>query len=77
MFFLRRYSSKPQSLKARLKEIIPIKQAEVKAVRTEHGAKPLGTSTVDMVNPFFYTVGLWRNARNQGNDLGDFSFGCR
>jgi hypothetical protein len=73
----RSYSSKPQSLKARLKEIIPIKQAEVKQVRTAYGAKVLGNSTVDMVNHVKLTLGVWWNAWNQGNDLGNFSFGCR
>ncbi|KAJ3214477.1 citrate (Si)-synthase, partial [Clydaea vesicula] len=42
------YSSKPQTLKDRLKEIIPKKQAEVKEFRAKHGSKVLGETTVDM-----------------------------
>jgi hypothetical protein len=36
-------------LKERLAELVPIKQAQVKEVRTKYGDKPLGTTTVDMV----------------------------
>ena len=35
-------------LKERLRELVPVKQEQVKKVRQEHGSKPLGTVTVDM-----------------------------
>ena len=38
-----------QSLKDRLKEIIPEKRDEIKQVKAELGKKPLGTVTVDML----------------------------
>ncbi|KAI8925779.1 citrate synthase-like protein [Entophlyctis helioformis] len=41
-------TAKPQTLKERLVEIIPKKQAEVKEFRKTHGAKVLGETTVDM-----------------------------
>lgn len=44
------YSSASASgLKDRLSELIPQKQAEVKQIKDEHGSKPLGEVTVDMV----------------------------
>ncbi len=77
MLRLRSYSSKPQSLKARLKEIIPVRQAEVKAVRAEYGAKSLGNSTVDMVSCGDTKItGLWRYAGDKRDDLGNFSIRC-
>lgn len=39
---------KPKSLKERMSELVPIKQAQVKDIRTKYGDKPLGTTTVDM-----------------------------
>ncbi|KAJ1562109.1 citrate (Si)-synthase [Nowakowskiella sp. JEL0078] len=46
---VRLYStSKPKSLKERLSEIIPEKQAEVKEIRAKYGSKVLGETTVDM-----------------------------
>ncbi|KAI8907228.1 citrate synthase-like protein [Gorgonomyces haynaldii] len=41
-------SAKPQTLKERLAEIIPVKQQQVKDVRTKYGSKVLGETTVDM-----------------------------
>lgn len=41
------HSLQQQGLKKRLREIIPIKQAEVKDVRTRLGSKVLGTCTVE------------------------------
>ncbi|TPX44234.1 hypothetical protein SeMB42_g02625 [Synchytrium endobioticum] len=41
-------TNKTKTLKERLREIIPVKQEEVKAVRKQYGAQPLGTTTVDM-----------------------------
>ncbi|KAJ3332250.1 citrate (Si)-synthase [Blyttiomyces sp. JEL0837] len=41
-------TAKPQTLKERLREIIPIKQAEVKEIRAKYGNKVLGETTVDM-----------------------------
>ncbi|TPX31305.1 hypothetical protein SmJEL517_g05319 [Synchytrium microbalum] len=41
-------STKTQTLKERLRELIPERQAEVKAVRKELGEKSLGNTTVDM-----------------------------
>ncbi|ORY52970.1 citrate synthase [Rhizoclosmatium globosum] len=41
-------TAKPQTLKERLRELIPIEQAKVKAFRAEHGSKVLGETTVDM-----------------------------
>ncbi|KAH6569675.1 hypothetical protein BASA50_002129 [Batrachochytrium salamandrivorans] len=41
-------SAKPKTLKERLVEIIPEKQAEVKEVRKAYGSKVLGETTVDM-----------------------------
>jgi hypothetical protein len=41
------HSLQRQGLKKRLREIIPIKQAEVKDVRTRLGNKVLGTCTVE------------------------------
>ena len=38
-----------QSLKDRLKEIIPLKQEEVKQVKSLYGNRSLGETTVDMV----------------------------
>lgn len=45
-----RFFSSPatQSLKERLAEIIPIKQAEVKEIRLKYGSRVLGETTVDM-----------------------------
>ncbi|KAI9362217.1 citrate synthase [Pilaira anomala] len=43
----RAYSSKVKSLKERLSEIIPEKQAEVKAFKKGYGSKSLGEVTVD------------------------------
>ncbi|TPX62505.1 hypothetical protein SpCBS45565_g06996 [Spizellomyces sp. 'palustris'] len=49
-FAVRAYSTaKTQSLKERLKELIPEKQAEVKEVRAKYGNKVLGETTVDMM----------------------------
>ncbi|KAJ3117328.1 citrate (Si)-synthase [Nowakowskiella sp. JEL0407] len=46
---LRLYSTaKQQTLKERLKELIPEKQAEVKEIRAKYGSKVLGETTVDM-----------------------------
>jgi len=45
---VRHYSSKQQTLKDRLHDLIPQKQEEVKKFRAEHGNKPLGQTTVDM-----------------------------
>jgi len=42
------YSAKTKSLKERMVELVPAKQAQVKAVRVKYGDKPLGTTTVDM-----------------------------
>ncbi|KAI9218144.1 citrate synthase-like protein [Blastocladiella britannica] len=42
-------SAKPQSLKERLAELIPEKQAEIKEFRAKYGDAPVGTVTVDMV----------------------------
>ncbi|KAJ9076844.1 citrate (Si)-synthase [Entomophthora muscae] len=46
-----RFYSSPASatLKERLVQLIPEKQAEIKQIKAEHGSKPLGTVTVDMV----------------------------
>ncbi|KAJ3414580.1 citrate (Si)-synthase [Chytridiales sp. JEL 0842] len=41
-------TAKPQSLKERLREIIPVKQAEVTEIRKLYGSKVLGETTVDM-----------------------------
>jgi citrate synthase len=38
-----------QTLKERLAELIPIKQAEIKEVKQKYGAQSLGNVTVDMV----------------------------
>ncbi|KAJ3348357.1 citrate (Si)-synthase [Entophlyctis luteolus] len=47
--FVRSFSSaKPQTLKERLRELIPVEQAKVKQFRAEHGSKVLGETTVDM-----------------------------
>ena len=62
-----------QTLKQRLTEIIPAKQAQVKEVRAKHGSKKLGETTVDMV--FLFNEGLWWYERYQGPDLGNFCFG--
>ncbi|EJU04709.1 citrate synthase [Dacryopinax primogenitus] len=43
------YSTKPQSLKERLAELIPKEKENVKAIRTEYGAKALGQVTVDQL----------------------------
>ncbi|KAI9356842.1 citrate synthase [Pilaira anomala] len=43
----RAYSSKVKTLKERLAELIPEKQAEVKAFKKEYGSKVLGEVTVD------------------------------
>ncbi|KAH6583054.1 hypothetical protein BASA60_001642 [Batrachochytrium salamandrivorans] len=40
-------SAKPKTLKERLVEIIPEKQAEVKEVRKAYGSKVLGETTVE------------------------------
>ncbi|KAJ1510175.1 hypothetical protein HMI56_006458 [Coelomomyces lativittatus] len=40
-------SDKP--LKARLQELVPLKQEEVKKFRMDHGSKVVGNVTVDMV----------------------------
>ncbi|KAI9485584.1 MAG: citrate synthase [Benjaminiella poitrasii] len=45
----RAYSTKVKSLKERLSEIIPEKQAEVKAFKKEYGSKTLGEVTVDQM----------------------------
>ncbi|KAI7902624.1 citrate synthase [Cokeromyces recurvatus] len=45
----RAYSTKVKSLKERLAEIIPEKQAEVKAFKKEYGSKTLGDVTLDQV----------------------------
>ncbi|TPX61835.1 hypothetical protein PhCBS80983_g00774 [Powellomyces hirtus] len=42
-------TAKTQSLKDRLKELIPEKQAEVKEVRAKFGSKSMGETTVDMM----------------------------
>ncbi|KAF9129695.1 citrate (Si)-synthase [Linnemannia schmuckeri] len=42
------YSTKPQGLKDRLRELIPEKREEVKQVMAEFGSKVLGETTVDM-----------------------------
>ncbi|KAI9104848.1 citrate synthase-like protein [Phlyctochytrium arcticum] len=42
-------TNKTQSLKDRLRELIPEKQAEVKALRTQYGSKVMGETTVDMM----------------------------
>ncbi|KAG0304340.1 citrate (Si)-synthase [Dissophora globulifera] len=44
----RAYSTKPQGLKDRLRELIPEKREEVKQVKAEFGSKVLGETTVDM-----------------------------
>ncbi|KAI8846605.1 citrate synthase [Chytridium lagenaria] len=41
-------SAKQPTLKERLREIIPVKQAEVKDIRTKYGSQVLGQTTVDM-----------------------------
>lgn len=41
-----------QTLKDRLKELVPIKKEEVAAFRKEHGKFSLGTVTIDQVGPF-------------------------
>jgi citrate synthase len=46
---VRCYSIKHSGLKDRLAEIVPKKQAEVKAVRTEHGNKVIHKVTVDQI----------------------------
>jgi len=38
-----------QSLKDTLAEMIPLEQAKVKKLRSEHGNKNLGAVTIDMV----------------------------
>ncbi|KAF9978845.1 citrate (Si)-synthase, partial [Modicella reniformis] len=45
---IRAYSTKPQGLKDRLRELIPEKREEVKQVKAEFGNKSLGETTVDM-----------------------------
>ncbi|KAG0228118.1 citrate (Si)-synthase [Actinomortierella wolfii] len=45
---VRAYSTKPQGLKDRLRELIPEKREEVKQVKKELGSKVLGETTVDM-----------------------------
>ncbi|KAF9203302.1 citrate (Si)-synthase, partial [Haplosporangium sp. Z 27] len=45
---IRAYSTKPQGLKDRLRELIPEKREEVKQVKAEFGSKVLGETTVDM-----------------------------
>ncbi|KAF9939679.1 hypothetical protein KVV02_003013 [Mortierella alpina] len=45
---IRAYSTKPQGLKDRLRELIPEKREEVKQVKAELGEKVLGQTTVDM-----------------------------
>ncbi|KAF9119350.1 citrate (Si)-synthase, partial [Mortierella sp. 14UC] len=45
---IRAYSTKPQGLKDRLRELIPEKREEVKQVKAEFGNKVLGETTVDM-----------------------------
>ncbi|KAG0375266.1 citrate (Si)-synthase [Mortierella sp. AD032] len=45
---IRAYSTKPQGLKDRLRELIPEKREEVKKVKAEFGDKVLGETTVDM-----------------------------
>ncbi|KAF9374200.1 citrate (Si)-synthase, partial [Podila verticillata] len=45
---IRAYSTKPQGLKDRLRELIPEKREEVKQVKAEFGEKVLGQTTVDM-----------------------------
>ncbi|KAF9428014.1 citrate (Si)-synthase [Podila epigama] len=45
---IRAYSTKPQGLKDRLRELIPEKREEVKQVKKELGDKVLGQTTVDM-----------------------------
>ncbi|KAI9335026.1 citrate synthase-like protein [Zopfochytrium polystomum] len=45
----RSYSTgKPQTLKERVRELVPIKQAEVADIRKKYGSKVLGETTVDM-----------------------------
>ncbi|KAI9329375.1 citrate synthase-like protein [Zopfochytrium polystomum] len=41
-------AAKPQSLKERVRELVPIKQAEVAEIRKKYGSKVLGETTVDM-----------------------------
>ena len=41
------FETRLQGLKERIKELIPIKIAEIKAVRAEHGEKVLGTCTIN------------------------------
>ncbi|KAF9972530.1 citrate (Si)-synthase [Actinomortierella ambigua] len=45
---VRAYSTKPQGLKDRLRELIPEKREEIKQVKKELGSKVLGETTVDM-----------------------------
>ncbi|KAG0242988.1 putative citrate synthase [Mortierella sp. GBAus27b] len=45
---IRAYSTKPQGLKDRLRELIPEKREEVKQVKAEFGEKSFGATTVDM-----------------------------
>ncbi|KAF9331514.1 citrate (Si)-synthase [Podila minutissima] len=45
---IRAYSTKPQGLKDRLRELIPEKREEVKQVKKDFGDKVLGQTTVDM-----------------------------
>ncbi|KAI1297418.1 hypothetical protein EDD11_007148, partial [Mortierella claussenii] len=42
---IRAYSTKPQGLKDRLRELIPEKREEVKQVKAEFGSKVLGETT--------------------------------
>ena len=73
-----------KSLKDRLAQLIPEKQEQVKKIRTEHGSKPLGQVTVDMVRILFSPIfvsrfhcsGVWWYAWYQRIDLGNFSVGC-
>lgn len=46
--FPRSYSTRPQTLKERLAELVPLKQAQVKDVRARFGSRVLGETTVDM-----------------------------
>jgi len=48
-FSARSYAARPQSLKERFSELIPVEMENVKAIRKEHGHKAFGPVTVDQV----------------------------